>query len=311
MGHYKKEGKKTNVYYNQYESEKIISLMNKDPYGASLLWEDYIERYPKDLRAQIYFASTLISTRNLEKAEQVLNEVEKQLLVGNNQNNNGLDITRRKFNAEKVNLLFHQGKYEELCTKYFVKDKDIDIDNYSFDDYTRPRIRLAGFYSIYITNRLPKNYKFDSYTKQQISNYSDERFLEHIKKHTSDNAYKKDENGLLVKSYFMSDIDIEKLWLEAKKYIPSEKGLYLDAFVTTYVFKYDNCGYWCGKTVDYFIISAIMDTDHFITMCPADGFENCPYVDLNYLKEEINDKTYSKVKQKSRTEIFNERYGLN
>ena len=54
-----------------------------------------------------------------------------------------------------------------------------------------------------------------------------------------------------------------------------------------------------------------MDTDHFITMCPADGFENCPYVDLNYLKEEINDKTYSKVKQKSRTEIFNERYGLN
>ena len=311
MGSKEKTRKKSKLYFNSHEYNQIIGIIYRDPYTAASLWEDYIDKYPKDSRAKVYYASTLIVIRELDKAEELLNEVEHELYYGNNIHNTGLYSTQDRFIDEKVRLLIRQGKYEELCSKYFVKPENMKIDTYNASDYIYPRTRLLGFYCAYITNRLPDDYPLASYTKKQIADYSDQRFLEHIKKHTTENEEDEDENGLPIRSFFVPEIDMEKLWIETKKYIPSEIGLYRDALATTYIFKYDQCGYWRGKLVDYFIVNVILDTDHFITMCPSYECENLPCVDLNYLKNDIEEKEPSKVKQKNQIERFNQRYGIN
>ena len=123
----------------------------------------------------------------------------------------------------------------------------------------------------------------DSYLKQQLVNYSFERFLEHLDRHIDDdNNSEKDEN----KSLFRYGLDINKLIEEVLKHISRTNKIYKSDVVDIYYFKLDGCGSQKGKSRDYFQVVCIHDTHNIITMFPRHKCSPDICTDLNYLNEE-------------------------
>ena len=136
----------------------------------------------------------------------------------------------------------------------------------------------------------------------QIVEFHEEDFLEHIQKHTANYNMNLEHPN---RAIFAPDFPLESVVQEIKKYIPSDKRLCYGFFVDTYVFRYDECGRYFHKIVDYFQVICFDDgQNHLITMYPAYNCENLPFIDLNYMKE----KEKPKVKTLSQIEKFNRRY---
>ena len=176
----------------------------------------------------------------------------------------------------------------DLCIKYF-QFTDFDIEKVLF----------------YLECKLGINEKLNrnnlNYAKRQILEYNEDDFLYHIRKHLADFNKDLDEPNKFI---FAVDFDIEKIYQEAKKYIPSDKKLLSGLYEEHYYFKCDECGRVNNKITDYFKIIGYYDTSNFITMCPTIKVDNIPCVDLNYLK----DNTQSNVKKISQVDKFYKRY---
>ena len=80
-------------------------------------------------------------------------------------------------------------------------------------------------------------------------------------------------------------------------------------FKNIYVFKYDHNGIYNGKSLDYFEIITLQDSNDIITMYPFDNKNGFPYIDITP-KIEVEDD-YRKVKRMSQIEKFNQRYFKN
>ena len=158
---------------------------------------------------------------------------------------------------------------------------------------------------LYCKNKLGKIYennKFpDKYLFNQIANYKEDEFLEHIKKHLADYNSELDEPN---KNIFVPDFPINDVLKEVKKYIPSEKTLYTGFYENVYVFKYNECGRVNNRLVDYLKIVCFDGTSDMLTILPVEEGENLPYIDLNYMVEE---KKVNEVQRISAVERFNRR----
>ena len=140
--------------------------------------------------------------------------------------------------------------------------------------------------------------KANGYITNQTHNYSESAFLELEKRHL---ATCNEGMDLSKKSYFSFDFPFDEVLDELKKIIPNEKGLYTGFFVDTYIFKYDNCGRADDHVVDYFKVVCFHNTNKFIALMPAYGYDNYIQTDLNYLNKK-NTKRISMVDK------FNKRY---
>lgn len=284
----------TNKYYNEWEFKQILKLMETNPITANIKLKAYLKEYPEDYCAHIYFIATLITLGNFKEAESLLKALE---YIYNNDKDFKNKYPRKylkKLNANiissKIRLLSYYEKYKEAIEVYLQHEQelaelDIEIERVIF--YCRKKLDL------------PIRIDSDSYTYiyRQINEYSEQDFLDHIKKHLAEYNHKP------YQSIFNPDFPRDKVLVEIKKYIPGEKRLYPFTYADLYVFKYDACGIESNKTVNYFKVVCFHNTSDIITMYPINCSEELPYIDLNYLiKEDI------KTKGLSRIDRFNKRY---
>lgn len=277
-------------YHNRKLFLNALETIKINPWDTKIKLEEYLELYPKDYLVYSHYASVLIMLGLLNEAEEILNygeiliKKENTINLGNKKSSleHGIFIT-------KLKLLSYQGKYDEL---YELLDKN--------KDYISDRnLNAITFYSKKKKGILKKDKSnIKTYLFRQIVDYSEEEFFEHLKKHK-----KYSDNSI---SIFNESFPLEQALEEIKKYLLTDKRLYIDFFLDLYIFKYDACGKKNNITTNYFKVYCLHDTTDIITMYPALECQNLPYnIDLNYLL--LND-CKAKVKRRSQIDKFNERY---
>lgn len=282
-------------HFNVWEFKQVLDLAEKDPISARVLYEEYLKKYPDDYSAYTYYCSNLITLGELELAEKVLNYVEKEY-VKKNSFNKKYRIEKFEYNLffVRIKLLSYQEKYEELY-KLCVKNISRVVDK---------SLNSVWFYSKKRTGRLNDEKRdVNSYLFKQIVRYEESDFYKHIEKHLSSYNENVDVPNSTV---FEENFPLKEVVEEIKKYIPSDKRLFLGFYDDIYYFKYDECGRENKKLVNYFKVVCLHNSQDFITMCPMNCDENLPYIDLNYMKKEEP----SKVKRLSQIDRFNQRYNI-
>ena len=280
-------------YFNKFEFKKAISFFEINPYEAKKQLEEYLTKYPLDYNAYTYYISSLISIGEDKKAEELLKKIENELYFKIEDKKK--EIMYRNIIFIKMKLLSYQEKYEELY--------ELCILNFSL-------VRSLNLIPLYLicVQKLGKEIdwflKNESYLLSQIKDYSDEKFIEHIKKHLADHNCNLDNPN---DNIFCHDFPYLKIIEEIKKYIPSNKKQFRGFHDDTYVFKYDECGRVKTKLTNYFKVACFHNTVEFITMVPVISDGTFPYVDLNYLKDEKKEEQ-PKIKTLSQIDKFNKRY---
>lgn len=285
------------TYYDKWQFEQAVNLSDNNPQEAKLRFENYLENYPKDYSARIYYSFVLSKLGYFNEAEEIINEAE--FLFNNNNDSRHRQINEKAFEKliiqSRLRSLSYQENYKELY-KYFknhieeIKEMDFDLGRTLF--YCKKKLGKLDL------NRREGN----SYIFRQTVEYKESDFLEHIKKHMEEyNINIPNPNDCV----FYKEFPLNKVLEEIKKNIPSEKRLFPGDYDNLYIFKYDRCGKIKEKPVNYIKVICFHDTTDIITMYPADDCENLPYTDLNYLNEEI---TNPKVKRLSQIDKFNQRY---
>lgn len=284
-------------YYNQRLFSDCIKDYETRPNSTKENLEEYMKNYPNDFSAYPFYATILINLGLLDEAEEFL---QKMLVLASRCNNIIKSSKKMKYmmygyylNMLKI-LIFKKKYFEALdfCHTYEdeIKKVNPEFASGSIEFFCAKK---AGI--IDISKHHPRTYLFN-----QTLEYSEERFVEHIKKHQQ--IYNGSEQSVCV---FNEDFPIDNILKEIKKYIPSDKKLYHGFTDNIYLFKYDNCGRENYKLTDYFKVITFDGTSDIITMCPNIGNYDYEYVDLNYLNDEKED---SKVKVLSQIDKFNLRY---
>lgn len=136
----------------------------------------------------------------------------------------------------------------------------------------------------------------------QLIDYQEEDFLDHIKKHLANyNMYLEKPNPTV----FNPDFPFETVLNEIKTLIPCDIKTNFSFYNNFYVFKYDNAGMINYKTVDYFRAVVINGTDKIVTMYPLENGMNLPHLDLNYLSIMYQKPVSKKL---SRVDSFYQKY---
>lgn len=281
-------------YFNVWEFRRALSLLEKDPISSKVLFEDYLQKYPNDYSAYLFYCSNLIIIGNLELAEKVFDYVQEayqkdEMFLKSDK------LEKFKFNMffTRIKLLSYQEKYEELYNLYL---ENINIDK-------EKRLNSVWFYSKKRTGRLNDEKRdINSYLYKQIIRYEEDEFYQHVEKHLANTNKDLDEPNSVI---FEVNFPLRDVVEEIKKYIPSDKKLFWGFYDNIYFFKYDGCGRVDKRLVNYFKVVCLHDSQEFITMCPICGNENLPYIDLNYMNKEES----VKVKRISQIDKFNLRYG--
>ena len=285
------------LYFNKYEFLKAKEPERTDPYLSIKRFQEYLEKYPKDYGAYVYYAVSLINVRQLDKAEEILDFAEESLKTNNVYlfDEKKAAILDKKIKMCKLKLYMYQNRIKELSDLYY---QNID----SFSDLGNE----VNFYIRKLNKKIDQERRIpNSYIFRQIVKYEESDFREHIKKHEAD--YNENDRSISV-TYFSPDFPLDKIINEVKKYIPSNKRLNYGYFENTYYFKYDKCGRVNNIIVDFFKVVTFNDTCEMITMCPTDDCVNAPYENLNYMKE--NTVETGPVKRLSQIDKFRNRYGI-
>lgn len=161
----------------------------------------------------------------------------------------------------------------------------------------------------FIINRLYLYSKFklglnDNYDKLDlIINYSKEKALKHIKKHTHYISYKEKH------SIFNSNIDITNLYDELSNIINNSNKAYTDYLTDCYYFGYYNIGKEDDKQCDYLSVITIHNSNNIISMFPLTLKEIKDNYPINSVNETYNKTLYkSRLSQKDK---FNLKYNKN
>ena len=287
-------------YFDSYEFNRLNEMIGKDIHGAKEGFERYLEKYHNDLSAYLKYAEVLITTGDFKKAHEMIELVEYKLARTSFYIS---DDTRRK--AVNKMIIHTKGRLYSNEKRVWAALKLIYDHQDIFED---DRLKKATiFYLRKIVNNHIREKKDVSYIYRQIYSYSEEEMIEHIKKHEAD--YNMGDREIST-SYFLPEIEIEKLIEEVKKNLKPENALYTGYFDNTYCFRLDSCGRCDNKLVDYLEVVAFNGSPNIITMYPVSHTNNRNIVDLNYMREELEENK-PKVKTLSQIDKFRMRYSKN
>ena len=282
-------------YFNEAEFQYAQNLIETNPFEAEIRFKEYLGKYPNDYYARSYYVLLLVRIGKINQAE-----CEYNYIVNKTSSNKDFSQSDKRVNGflyimalAKAKILACQERYQELLEFYHNNIKLFDNrgDTTLLSYYCRNKLGLITS----IDTNAP--YRF-----LQVTDYNEERFLEHIKKHQAFyNEHEEEPNS----SQFSIDFPIQKIIQEIKKYIPSNKSICLGMFDDAYYFKFDNCGHINSKSTNYFKVMVFHNTQNFITMHPTNNCENLPFIDLNYII--LNDENI-KVKKISQIDKFNKKF---
>lgn len=271
--------KKKKFHENYFK--KIIKLSEEYRLQEAIVeFQKYINNYPNDLDAYVFYADTLIKANRLEEAEIILKEASKLP---------GTDLSKEDFILIKIKLLSVQNKYKE-CYELFKNNMAIFYKrNWSIDSvliFLKKKLGLPNDY---------KGEKLDHYIFSQIVSYDKERSLEHIKKyHTHLN-----ENIV----WFNPEFPLSDMFSKVQERLSSDNKMIKDIISDIYLFKYSGNGHIKTKLVDYFAVITLRDSNEIITMYPCENKGQNPFIDLTPIMEDS-----PKLKRVSQIDKFNLRY---
>ena len=193
------------------------------------------------------------------------------------------------FNVNRLDMRI----YTLITVKFKLKKYDEVIElignNYDlFNPSIKAEAKRMQYYIKYVQGKeLGKN----SYTARQISNYSEEEALRHIK--TSHEFQ------------FVDEIDIDKLFRECKEYLIEDNMYYLKSF-DVYKIRYDKLGKDNINNTDLLTVVCVPSTKNILTMFP-DKYAEFRVDDLGIEDSDINPP---KKKRLSQIEKFNKKYNM-
>ena len=285
-----------NKYFNENEFQYALDTIDKNPFEAKVLFDKYLDKFPKDYYARAYY---VILLERLDYIDLAIDEY--KMAIDISLQDPLFDINTKRKRAfkcimalAKIKILASKGKYQKLIDYY---EKNIDLFDRRDDTnyllyYSKAKLGLLDQENI-----INGPYRF-----LQSVNYSEERFKKHITKHQD--AYNINEENSS-KNVFFREFPINEVILEIKKFIPSSKRLCPGLYDNVYYFKYDNCGRINGKSTNYFKVITFYNTDELITMYPTNEVYPNIVEELNYIKFNKDD---SKVKRLSQIEKFNKKF---
>lgn len=280
-------------YYNQLLFTKAMKVTNSNPYEARRLYEEYLELYPKDCLAWTLYASILITLKEFDLATEILDKAEgminKYKTKGNDFHEQHAD--ERNLHFARVRIMSFRGQYRKVLD--YLKEHPIVEEKFHLDELKLLCQKKLGM-NYYQRDDYP-------YLARQIIKYELQDMMHRVGYHKADyNAVTERQENV-----FATDFPLQKVIDEIDKYIPSEEhSLCPGVIADCYYFRYDNCGKENNKRTDFIKVSCFHNTGDIITICPVLEGENLNYIDLNYLKEQKDEKQ----KQLSRVDRFYQRY---
>ena len=282
-------------FYDKWLFNKAFEIADSNPIESKARYEEYLKEYSNDYSAYPYYVYVLITLGEFEKAEKVLDYVERAYVSDPSftYKTRKIKLLKNNIFCDRLKILSYTGRYS-LMYKMCVENPDMikELDINAVDFYAKKKCGLL--------DRMSRNKH--SYLFKQILEYSESEFLEHVKHHLMEHSYDSDTPG---ESYFSLDFPLDDVILEVKKYLLSDRRIYSGYYQDIYVFKYDGCGRTNNKSVDFFSVIVFHDTMDIITMFPTLEGKNLPYIDLNYMT--YNNKN-TKVRRMSQIDKFNARF---
>lgn len=263
------------IFFSGWELQKIYELAKYDIDASYEQTLSYIEKYPHDMFGKIHLAQLMFNL-NKPEFEEYLIYLEDYFYNYSKKDNPNRDFrTYVELIVLKINLHFLKGEYDEAYNLYL--ENKIECDK---------KDKFTGF-SLIIKKKLGISDKydktlFDSYCFDQIKDYSETNFLEHIKKHQLRYNLNNPKYSL---GLFNENFPTDNILEEIKKIVPCQERLLGINGVDLYCFKYDHCGRQKNSTTDYFCLITIHDTREFITMYPSTHCNKKHCIDLNYLND--------------------------
>ena len=287
-----------NMFFGEEEFQYVLNTIERNPLEARDLFIKYLNKYSKDYYARAYYVQLLIRLNMNDLAMQEYNNIVNEVAndkryTKTKKQNHGFKFVMA---VNKMKLLVIQEKYQELYD-YIT---NIENDDLFLSEDMKWKNYLLHYCKVKLGLITEKSILY-SYRYNQVVDYSEELFFDHIRKHEADFNM---ESDIVNDNIFVPDFPIKEIVNEIKKYIPSENCLRPGYFEDIYFFKYDNCGRVNNKLVNYFTAVAFYNTNHFLTMCPVNSTQNTKAIDLNYMIK----KDEPKVKKLSQIDKFNMRY---
>ena len=284
-----------NLYYDGKLSKEINDIYQNNVVLSEKMYRDYIELYKSDYSMKVQYAKNLIALGKFEKAETLLNMVEREYLSDDNYMNSKKDmnIFLESLLMAKIKLYIYTKRYEEAYE--LIKQNP---------EAMRHLIRSNLTVKFYLEKKLGLEYSDDileHYQCSQIIDYDYDKFLEHVMRSHGEKTH---SEGV---SYFDSTFPYEEVMEELKMIIPNNKRIYNGLIDNHYYIKYNQCGYDNDCVTDYFSLVTFDDSKEFITMYPIQEKEKYPYIDLNYLKRDEL-PPHKRVRRMSQMEKFNQKY---
>ena len=272
-------------YWNNIERRKIDEISTANPKEALKKYELYMDRYPYDYEAQIMYASTLITLKEFDLAYEILQDV-KMRYKSNIKIKDDCKVRKtldRCALITEMRYLSYTYQFDKLYD-LFSKMSPEDLKKYDHPRfYCNVNLGLVSE---------EDGKKLQSYLKRQIYSYSEDLFLEDLKKH----LFETDSDEKDSKT-FREGFPIEKVLEEVKLNLNKDNCICTGFDADTYIFKFDYCGKDDYKIQDYFKVICIHDTSNIIMMYPCKNCDKLDYVDLNYLNEyDTNPKETQKEK---------------
>ena len=176
-----------NKYYNEWELDQAINLMEKNPYEAVKKLENYLKKYRKDYNAFAFYINSLVNIKEIDKAKKVLASIENKVVNDSKfiNNNRRYKSFKKKILYNKLQLLMFEEKYQEFYDLYnenISMSEELDIGHIMF----WCKIKL---------DKIKKNPRDNyNYLYRQLIEYNTDDLIDHINNHTAF-AYDNDINS--------------------------------------------------------------------------------------------------------------------
>ena len=268
--------------YNKLEIDRINDLVKTNPLLAKSEIEKYLAKYPNYDWGYVMQANILIVLGEVQKANEVLNALEEKVKSNKRLSKELRELYISKITYLRLRILAYNRNYDILYN-FFSKNTEF---------ITKEKLATEWLYTRIVTGNL-NGEKLPGYLANQIANYNEVYFKNHIQKHF---GVKTQDN-----SVFSENFPLEKVLEHLPNYL-EQPGLFYDYFTDKYIFKLDGCGFASGIDTDLFEVITIHGTNQIINMYPTLEGTYTNSIDLN----PILNKGYSR--KISQIDKFNQRY---